>query len=313
MDFLPILLEELLMFYHSYDNINDIEPDFLISLNHLYEDKAPSFDFIKDKELNELDSKYYLFFGSSDNSPKAFLKAKTLVSKNRLLPFIKYKYLRWSGPSTINDSFYIDPKYQKEFKIHFTMIKNNIEKKLALKKQTVISQFQIESKELTSVTLVKSLFKSSKNYEGYINSLSLGTQKEIKALFKEYRNLNIEKYDSLKECFTYKTKNKETYSELKKLTPYKLLKEVKHRVIAIENNEQVLAFCILIRNDSGHVFFHTNNLLNIINNQLLLNLAILNFFDEEDVLYLHPLEKTKFTEYFKALNFTKEVDREFLI
>lgn len=301
------------MFFHSYDNINDIESEFLISLNNLYADKCPHFDFIKEKEQEEENSKYYLFFGSNDNSPKAFLKAKTLETKNKYLPFMKQKSIKWSGPSTTNNSFYIDPKYQKEFKEHFSILKKEIHSKQKVTKQTVISQFPIESKELISETLVKSLFKSSTSYEDYINSLSLTSQKEITALFKEYKNLNIQKYNSLKECFNYKTKNKDTYNELKKLSPYKLLKETKHQVIAIENNEQILAFCILIMNDNGHAFFYINNLLNLINDQLLLNLSILNFYDEEDVLYLHPLERTNYTNYYKSLKFTQEIDREFLI
>lgn len=301
------------MFFHCYDNINDIEPEFMISLNNLYADKCPHFDFIKEKEQQEQDSEYYLFFGANDNTPKAFLKAKTLETKNKYLPFIKQKFIKWSGPSTTSSSFYIDPKYQKEFKEHFFILKNNISSKQKITKQTVISQFPIDSKELTSETLVKSLFKSSTSYEDYINSLSLVSQKEITALFGEYQSLNIKKYNSLKECFNYKSKNKETYSELKKLSQYKLINRTKHKVIALENNEQVLAFCILIMNDNGHAFFHMNNLLNLINDQLLLNLSILNFYDEEDILYLHPLERTHFSNYYESLKFTQEIDREFLL
>lgn len=305
------------MFYHSYDSIDDIEPEFILSLEQLLKDKSPSFEFIKANEKDESDSTYYLFFGTTDNVPKAFLKSRVektnagLISK--ILPFAEKKVIKWSGPKTYSDAFIVDPKFKNEFTNQFKQLATTESKKLKLKGHKLISPIPLFKEVSSPVTYLKSLFKSKETYEEYIKSLSSGLQKEITLIFKEHKSLKIKKYESLQECFNYKKKSKDDYIRIKKQWPYNLLKESTHSIMSLESNEQVLAFTVLIKNDKNHCFFHTNNLLEIVNDKVLLQLALILFYEDSSLLYLHSLNKIEFNKNYEQLNFDSYVEKEYFL
>ncbi len=305
------------MFYHTYDNIEDIEPEFVASLEALLKDRTPSFDFIKSNEKEETNSTYYLFFGNKDNSPKAFIKSKIERPKqtilNKIIPFKDSKFLKWSGPKTYSDSFFIDLKYKTEFSIFFQNMAKEKAKELQLKEHRLISPIPISKESTPPKKFLNSLFKTKNSYEEYIKSLNIVTQKEITSIFKDHHTLELKQYNSLLDCFSYKEKSKDEYKSLKKNWPYNLLTNIEHSIMSLETNDQILAFTVLIKNDLKHSFFYTNNLLNLVDERILTQLALMLFYEENSSIYLHSLNKVEFTSEYEKLNFDSYIEKEYVL
>lgn len=291
------------MFIQEYDSLNDIENEFPPELEELLKDKVPSFSFFKSQEEQDGD-KFILCFSDKDNSPRAYFKLKKIVNNQKRsfsLVRTEKKSLHLSGACSEEINISLQPTIDVE-----NLLKKYIASLNTKKKQVSIIINNRIQKSFTDIkqleNRVSSLVKSKKTYQDYLNSLNKTFKKQIERDFSSFKELNLNHYESLKECFSYK-ENIDDFKEIKKDSVFKSLKNEKLKIIALEKSKRVLGFSCLVKGVKKHSFYIYKNLSGLIPDIILLQLAVILFYENEDYHYLHPLNSTSFKKIHERSGF----------
>ena len=298
--------------FQKYENISDVEAEFIPQLEKLMANKIPSFDFLIEtqKDANE-ETIYYLLFGDRDNAPKGFIKGEIKKKKRVLLR--PHKQINWCGLR--ENAFIIDPKFIKEFKNNFNKIKKVTAQDYRIKDQFIVAPKELEEDNniVSQAEYIDTLFKSHQNYQDYLSSLNTNLQKQIKKSFSSFKDLTINQYSSIKECFSYKKDSTSDYKELKKTLPMKILESHSCAVMALESNNRVLGFSFLVFGQSNHSFFAFKNLSGLVDELLLIQMSIMLFYEFENSHYLHSLNSLESRALFIELGFSSSLETKYKV
>ena len=298
------------MMFQKYENINDVEAEFIPHLEKLMANKIPSFDFLISAEKKaQGEAIYYLLFGDRDNAPKGFIKGEIEVKKRMLLR--SRKQMNWSGLK--QNAFIIDPKFIKEFKNNFNKIKKITAQDYKVNHQFIIAPKELEQDNtiISQIEYIDTLFKGHQSYQDYLASLNTNIQKQIKKNFSSFKDLTINQYNSIKECFSYKKESTDDYKKLKKTLPIKVLESHECAVMAIESNNRVLGFSLLVFGQNNHSFFVFKNLSGLVDELLLVQMSIMLFYEFEKSHYLHSLEPIESTALFSQSGFSSSLETKY--
>lgn len=311
----------------KFNSIQEIDPEFIPSLESLLSEKAPSIQDIMDYEKlapENIQFVYYLFFGHHTNSPIGFaqieLKNEKEIKKSFLKKLLKkdpvekeyFKSAKWMIPGNNNEGVTFAPKYIGHAKNSIGEVLNDL-----ICREDIVSQ-EICYSELygdvfgkdeshKSIQILDSLVKNQKSYQEYLQSLSPELGKNIISLFKNYnRNYQIGDYSSFKKMFEYKSNGAKQYKELKKLTPFSLKRDesIPTTYLTLENREEVLAIVLLEQGTQGNIFYSIPYHKNHIDKKILHQMAIMKFYELENGYKLHFQGKLEQLEIFKHFGFT---------
>lgn len=299
----------------KYNSAYEIDPEFIPDLEELLCDCMPSFELIKRHEKNaqeHINFAYYLFFGHKTNSPIGFAQIEierepTDNKKSFLKTFISKKKdlgtkIRWKIPGSHNEGLVFSPQYIQQAKKKAEKIFNEYQQRDDIDFQEVIfskayedlESIQIKAfKEKKQNRIADTLIKSSASYQEYFEKINSSVQNVIKNSWKVIHQgrFNLGQYDHYKECFAYKTQGAEQLAELKhhqKIQHYLDMTQ-SIRFITIENESKVNALVFFFEGKQGNCFydiiFADDHLPEAIPHQL----AIMEFFERENVHRLHYL------------------------
>lgn len=303
---------------HKYTTVNEIDPEFIPSIEELLSDRLPSFSLIKDFEEKSDEStffNYYLFFGNQGNSPIGFAqveiqddnlekqsKFKLNFLKKKTLP---YRKLKWRIPGSLEEGVVFSPKYARHALEKTQSIFNELQvskevHSQELKYNSSFEKIDNQISQLNSISNVEeysvpdSFLKSFNNYESYFSALETVTQTEVKKLWKMvYKDLglDIKEYTSFKDCFSYKTEGSHQYKELRSLEKIKAYQKLDNKLYfqTLESKSKVFVVIIYIEGKNGHLFYDFLNIENHLSNEVIHQMAIMKFYDFENFYKLHTL------------------------
>jgi hypothetical protein len=297
----------------KYHSAFEIDPEFIPSLEELLQDNIPSFEWIKYQEKKtpeDVHFAYYLFFGDKHNAPVGFAQAcihnreghgsflGKFLGQNK-----REKSLIWSMQGDHFQGLVFDPNYLKEGiqkaktlineynardDINYHFVKIN-----ARNTQDLIALNPLKTQK---EQILDGLIKNEDSYEDYFKSLSPAIQKHIKNLWKDiYQEprFKLGEFSSFKDCFSYKTNGHKQYQELKNSEKLELYKNFTDSYYTLETNEEVLAIIFFIKGKSDHVFCDFIALNRDIDKDLLIQVCIMNFYDNMDYTHLHFLNQAR--------------------
>lgn len=311
----------------KYHSAKDIDPEFIPSLEKLLSDCIPSFEWIKDYELNapeDIHFTYYLFFGDKHNSPVGF--AQILIENKMVKEFSflskllkktknKIKNANWQMPGSLKEGVIFEPMYSK-MAIDKTQ---NIFNEFTLRKDIQLQSLRFskayadlsdsigfKSNSKKEKTIIDTLVKNQSNYEDYLNSQSKETQIKIKAGWKKVHIecLSLDEFSSFKEIFAYRKTGAKTYKELKTshlIAPY--LKE-NTLFLTLEKKGEILAIVFYIKGHGHHYFYDYFKLDSNIEDILLHQMAIMKFYEHEQSNRLHLLSQHIDKDLCASIGFT---------
>jgi hypothetical protein len=324
-----------MIFTQTYNTAQDIDPEFIPSLEKLLSNNVPDFDHIinYEKESREdLRFNYILFFGNKTNAPIGFAQVEiergiepkrslleSILQKSKATPEETIeKKVRWKIPGTSKEGIVFAPGYskygvEKAYEIYDTYIARED----ILSQELCISSAYDEMENLTRETFthkkhyehVDCLIKSCGSYVEYLASLDPIVQTEVKSYWKKIHKseqLKIGEYKNFKEIFEYKENGPSQYKGLK--SHPKALKYVKNQsnvtYLTLENSNEVKAIVFYLKGNAHHSFYEIlpldeNLPMNVFHQQ-----AILNFFEDSSSDRLHCLNDNSEIEEFRRIGFS---------
>lgn len=305
----------------KYHCAKDIDPEFIPSLEELLQDSIPNFEWIKfqeEKTPEDVHFTYYLFFGNKHNAPVGFAQAcihnreghGSLLGKF-LGQTKKEKSLIWSMQGDHFQGLVFDPNYLKEgIKEARQLIKDyNAREDINFHFVKINSRNTQDFEDLEPIKtqherIIDGLIKNEDSYEDYFKSLSGPIQKHIKNLWKDiYQEprFKMGKFSSFKDCFSYKSKGHEQYQSLKNSEKIEIYKNFTDKYITLETHEEVLAIIFFIKGRSGHVFCDFISLVKELDKDLLIQVCIMNFYEDKEYSHLHFLNQSREINRFRDL------------
>lgn len=304
----------------KFHSAKEIDPEFITPIQDLLKNEIPSFDWILFAEENAPQSihfTYYLFFGGNHNSPIGFSRALIENKESEpgfLTKFVKTtkktKHLQWKIPGVSNEGIIIDPLYIKD-----ALTKaNSIIQEYNVRKDIMSQRLRLDSmnagvlgiKQASSHKVINGLLKNQSSYQDYFESLTSPIQKTIKMLWKQlYQNkdFTIQSYNSIKEAFAYKDDGAQKLKELKEHKFYKLYSKEIFKTITLENAGTIEAIVFLFKGNRGYLFSDFFKFNDQIDTDLLIQVAIMNFYEEEEFNTLHFLRGQREVSRFIDLGF----------
>ncbi len=287
----------------KYNSVNQIDPEFIPSIEELLSDTIPHFETLKNIEKNspkDLQFIYYLFFGETTNAPIGFarleLKNEKLIKQGfikRVLkkdPIKEYyqKSVRWQIPGRLKEGIVFNPRY----------LNHASEKALAVleeifKREDILSQeitfsqtyqkiFEYsQSKTTHSLYVPDCLIKTHNSYADFFQSIDHEIQGEIKNCWKTIAHeLKIGEYKRLKSAFEYKTKGKEQYKTLKEALAkkYYALDNDQACFLTLENAQEVQLLIIYLAGHHHNAFYDIAYIHEDVNPILIHQLALMQFY-----------------------------------
>ena len=319
----------------KYNSACDIDPEFIPSLERLLSSILPSFELLKALEKNAPENHnfaYYLFFGDKTNAPIGFaqlniVKGKEIKPKKSLLSrFFKKeevvqsceKKIFWKIPGSQNEGLIFDPLYVKYASDKTNkIITEYIERDDVLEQSLHYSEAYAPladklNKDETNLSSNKTphmLLKSKPNYQEYLGSLTEEIYKKVNLLWRGAQvesQLKLGEYSSFKEAFAYKKHGAQQYKSLRshaKIEKYLKL-ESPLTFLTLENDQEASALVILLQGQSQHLFYDFLILNDDIDEMLLHQMAILNFYETNAFERLHYLGEKSNLDLFSAIGFS---------
>lgn len=310
----------------KFNSAKDIDAEFIPTLESLLSDCVPSFDWLLDHETNSPENihfHYYLFFGERTNAPIGFaqvaIKKDQKKSTSFLAKFIpkdqKSAKAKWIVPGSFQEAVVFDPKYRKAGLSKASKIFKEFEQRDDIEEQTLrFGQAYSELSETFSGQLTKqaerivpdTLVKNQRDYKEYLNSLLETTRLSIMQQWKEIhkKSFNFNEYEDFKEVFAYKENGAKLYKELKQNKNIKKYLKLNCAYYTLEKEKTLLGIVFLIKGYGHHYFYDYYSLSNDFNESVLHQMAIMNFYEEENSNRLHLLFQPKDYEYFTQVGFT---------
>lgn len=308
----------------KYHSSQEIDPEFIDSLEELMREHVPSFEWIKAKEKlapENIHYSYYLFFGNSKNSPigyaQASIKNEERSKTVKGLFFNKKETERvkdviWTAPTSSEEGIVFDPAFLKgglaktdEIFREYNQRKEVLHQEAKLGDEA-LNSFRVPNNH--SEKIVNCLVKSKATYKDYIEDLDPKAQKQIKSLWKEVfknRDWRVGEYDSFKNAFAYKKEGSKQYKELRKnqeLAPYAQQADL---FLTLESSERIFAWVFLFYGSHGQVFIKTASLSDV-SHELLTQTAIMRFFEDRESSKLRYMERVPYSDTLASWGFTSK-------
>ena len=194
----------------KFNSVDEIDPEFIPSLEELLCEQVPHFDIIRKYEKSRNDEtrfNYYLFFGNQTNAPIGF--AQIEVEKNRehkesLIERIKNRksilksdqnenHVRWFIPGSSNEGVVFNPKYIRHAAGKATQIfEEFIERKdvhtqelhFSTAYSDLAKSLEESYTERRSESTFDCLIKNKSNYAEYLEFLPATSSKTIKEAWR---------------------------------------------------------------------------------------------------------------------------------
>lgn len=304
----------------KYHSSAEIDPEFIESLELLLREQVPSFEWIKLKEKSAPDNthfSYFLFFGEACNSPIGFGQL-SIINRESESSFFglfkksqKEKEIHWKGPSSTGEGLVFSPIYIKEGAIKAKSILAEYSEREEVVGQDILLSEELcpalsDYEKISTSFLVDTLVKNRRSYEEYMDSLSESSARKVQQLWKEvYKNTDyrIGEYPSFKECFEYKKNGHKQYKELKKDPVISDCIKVADFFLTFEGADEIFAFVFMFHGKQGQLFFKTHPLSEV-KEQILIQAAIMRFYEEESSDKLRFLEPHELSKELQELGFT---------
>ncbi|MEX0799570.1 MAG: hypothetical protein WD025_08995 [Bacteriovoracaceae bacterium] len=308
----------------KYHSSSEIDAEFVASLEELLQDQVPSFEWIKIKERlspQNVHFSYYLFFGDSRNSPIGYAQLsivneeieKSLIG-NLFKKNQKIKRVYWSAPTATEEGIVFDPAFLKGgLKKAAELFKEYGKRKEVVSQTVTMSDICFDHSDLnhgishSKSSIASCLVKNKPNYEEYLKGLPSAQRIKVEKLWKElYKNHNyrIGEYEQFKECFEYKKFGSKQYKYLRKDEEIKTIADQSDLFLTFESPDEIFAFVFLFYGKAGNIFFRTLPIAADVKDELLIQAAIMRFFEEDAGAKLRFLDRLKIDEQLKSLGFT---------
>jgi hypothetical protein len=323
----------------KYHSIKEIDLEFIPGLEQLLSDCIPSFAWLKDFEQNapsNIHFIYYLFFGDGHNSPVGF--AQMLIEnpddqnkpsfftnffKKKTLP-IAQKKAKWLVPGTYQEALVVEPRYKRLALNKAAMLFEEV-----AQREDILSQHfcladvynDLPSKLSSNMLFTQeriicdTLTKNQKDYQDYLRSLDAEIAKSIMAKWKDLHKLgfSISSDHIFKEVFAYKDEGLALYKSLKNDARIKKYLTEKTEFIALQNGQKILAIIFLIQGINHHYFYDFYVLEDILEEEILHQIAIMHFYDKEDSHRLHLMFTPSDNVNLKNFGFTHRKQYDYQI
>lgn len=301
-----------MLIVQKFHSIHDIDPEFIPSLELLLQEDIPSFDKLIEKhdEAPEGDVfTYFLFFGPTQNTPIGFaelcirsLPGKDLIGwPKKLFKFwdkehLHWKQLTWEVGDGNSGLFVFDPRFSRSGKDKLQELIYEYEARGEIKAQELYyikglqdfqSRWEPEHKWNKDRYVLEPLFKSSKNYEGYLDSLESEVRDQITRSWKALHTkskVELGDYQSAKE-----TPQTIPISEalLKKWEKFGV------EILTFEKDLKVLGCLTMQKGRNGNIFFEPFPFepqgQALVPDELYTQYALVKFFEMPDARKCHML------------------------
>lgn len=311
----------------KYHSAQDIDCEFIPSLEELLSDCMPSIEWLKDYELNSpqnIHFNYYLFFGDKHNAPIGFaqvaIEQVIKIRKSFFQSFNKkkkniIKSANWLVPGCFKEALVFEPRYKNMAIMKASNIFDEFLKREDIRGQTLRfgqayselpQSFQGHLKKSVEKVIPDTLVKNQAGYKDYLDSLNSRTKNQITHNWRSLhtQSFTLDENDIFKEIFAYKNNGAKLYKELKSNTKIKRYLKQNTTYYTLEQNNELLGIVFLIKGISHHYFYDFIQLTNEIKPEVLHQMAIMNFYEREDSNRLHLLFEPQNHEYFTQVGFT---------
>ena len=311
----------------KYNSIQEIDPEFIPSLESLLSEKAPSIQDVLDYEKSapeNIQFVYYLFFGNQTNSPIGFaqieLKNEKEMKKSLFTKLLKkdpvekeyFKSAKWIIPGNNQEGVTFSPKYIGHAKDSIgEVLKDLICREDIISQEICYSELygEVFGKEEShkSIQILDSLVKNQQSYREYIQGLTPEVSKRIMGLFKKYHSeYKIGDYSSFKKMFEYKSNGAKQYKELRKSPQFSLKRDenIPTTYMTLEDHEEVKAIVLIEQGSQGNIFYSIPYFQEDIELEILHQLAIMKFYELDGGHKLHFQGSYESLEIFNNFGFT---------
>ncbi len=318
----------------KYNSAEDIDPEFIPSLEALLENCIPSFDLIKSYEKaasENIHFAYYLFFGNTTNAPIGF--AQIQIEKNKVEKksffgkFLKEnkldpkndKHLKWSIPGSLKEGIVFDPRFIKHACNKANKIFNDyLERKDIHTQELVYSQAYEElgfeqgkqkgqNKQLTTLDV---FIKNKNSYEDFMSDLPFDIQKLIKTSWRMIQadlKLKMGEYSSFKDIFSYKKQGAAQYKNLKTKPIFLKYLNMESNIefLTLESDQEVETIVAFTKGSGNHAFYEVLYISDHVPEFIAHQMAMLKFFERENLDKLHTLGQIQNQSHLMDLGFTQ--------
>lgn len=311
----------------KYHSAQDIDPEFIPTLEQLLSDCVPSFEWLKDYEKEAPKNvyfNYYLFFSHKTNAPIGFAQVaikkestpkSSIFAKFNKKAQQKSKEANWIVPGSFQEAIVFNPSYKSVGLTKATHIFQEFEQREDIKGQTIRfgqayrelpNQLHSKIQKQTEIIVPDTLVKNQEDYQNYIHSLPETMRMEIMKNWKQLHKLSLklDENDEFKEIFAYKNQGAKLYKELKQNPKVKKYIKLNTKYFTIESNKQLLGIVFLIKGYGHHYFYDFIQLEENLDQTVFHQIAIMNFYEEEKSNRLHLLFQPTNHQYFTDVGFT---------
>ncbi len=298
-----------MLIVQKYNSLSEIDSEFKDAIEGLVSSEIPSFAFLERAEKIKPPQHvfyYYLFFGHVSNMPVGFacfelvnLPEKEFVPlmermMNKMRRHEGHKWLRIAGPGKLKNFFFFEPK---QLKLGLMSLTNIVAEMKARTDVVAIEEWAGPNSTALLPQNEKKLFKET--------HLTIGTLKKIFTSYEDYfKSLPTSTSQKVKAGWKTLTRDgifwvKETV-DVTKLPPHDKLAYYLGENIdtqAIEDEDGVVAVIvyILTKNNNMHVDFVFYKDDNRLTPMMLLQSALMKFFDHPSMQSLNFLTQFDYT------------------
>jgi hypothetical protein len=319
-----------MLLVQKYHSINDIDPEFISSIEVLLQEEMPSFQVLQERHDGAPASDvftYFLFFGPTQNTPIGFaqLSLRKIPHEGlypwwkRIFMFWRKEYENWKqiswkiGPGAHGLCIF-DPKYARSGREKVQELIKDYEQRAEIEAQELMTVKGLQDFQIswpgpavlsTECYVLEPLFKSVKTYEAYLGDLRPEIQAQIKAGWKKLHRqdgIQLGDYASL--------------SEVKKKLPVSDEQEaawvrMRSQFLTFEKDDTVLGCLQVTRGKNGNIFFEPFPFEpeegSLVSDELYTQYALLKFFEMEEARKCH------LTKFGGKLIFEEKEDLHFFL
>ena len=319
----------------KFNSVDEIDPEFIPSLEELLCEQVPHFDIIKtyEKSRNEQTRfNYYLFFGNQTNAPIGFAQVEVekdrehkgslferLRNRKSILKTDHFEnHVRWKIPGSSQEGVVFNPKYirhaaKKASKIFSEFLDRKDVHTQELQFSTAYSDLADSLSETytekRSSSIFDALMKNKSSYAEFIDFLPTQMGTKIKQSWR-YAQKSLQfkmgEYSEFREIFEYKKKGALQYKGLKNHPRIELYNSDPERTsyATFEDDQEVHSIVIYIKGVGGHAFYDIFSINDEVPLLLQHQQAIMQFFEDEKASKLHYLSPPEDPEMLTDLGFT---------
>lgn len=319
----------------KFNSVDEIDPEFIPSLEELLCEQIPHFDLIKKYEKSrnsETRFNYFLFFGNQTNSPIGFAQIeveknrdhketfieKFFSRKNILKPDLFENHVRWLIPGSAKEGVVFNPKYirhaaSKASKIFQDFLQrpdvHTQELHFSTAYDDLAASLSESYTERSSENISDALIKNKASYAEFLDAQSSEAAKKIKMAWKYAQKtlqFKMGEYSDFREMFEYKKKGALQYKGLRSHPQLEihLSENGRTKFITFEDDQEVQSIVIYISGVLGHSFYDIFCLNEDVPEILQHQQAIMHFFEDEKASKLHFLGSCRSNEFLAELGFT---------